>query len=140
MGLKKTRLILLLGLGDPRSRWIFSEPDSSREFYWSIRDWGYEIVHNSLASTLPLHWVFQHGFQMRPPSPILQCLRPKCLLSRFLPHTKHNRGIYLARLEDKIDGVSIGLLAEIGWYSTIVPNGITVPLNGAPNRRCLPIR
>ena len=25
-------------------------------------------------------------------------------------------------------------LAETGWYSTIAPNGITVPLNGIPNR------
>ena len=26
-------------------------------------------------------------------------------------------------------------LAEIGWYSTIAPNGMTRPLNGSPNRR-----
>ena len=51
---------------------------------------------------------------MRPSPPILQCLRPLCLLSRFLPHTIHNRAMYLARLLDQIDAVSIGLLQKYG--------------------------
>ena len=32
----------------------------------------------------------------------------QCLLSRFPPRTRHNRGIYLARLLDQIDVISIG--------------------------------
>ena len=67
---------------------------------------------------------------MRPSPPILQCLRSQCLLSRFSSHTIHNRWIYQARLLDQID-VSF---AEIGWYSTIAPNAIAVPLKGIPNR------
>ena len=35
---------------------------------------------------------------MRPSAPNLQCLLPEWLLSRFLPHTRHNRGTNLARL------------------------------------------
>ena len=41
------------------------------------------ISHLSWTSTLLEHWAFWHGFQMRPSSPILQCLRLVCLLSRF---------------------------------------------------------
>ena len=35
---------------------------------------------------------------MRPPAPILQCLRPKCLLSRFHPRSRHIQGKNMARL------------------------------------------
>ena len=45
---------------------------------------------------------------MLPSPPSLQCLRPLlCLLSRFLPRTTRNRGIYLARLVDQTGGVSM---------------------------------
>ena len=51
---------------------------------------------------------------MRPSAPILQCLRPYCLLSRFTPHTIHSREKYLARLLCRIDPVSIGLSHKDG--------------------------
>ena len=56
----------------------WSPPDSLNFF---IRD---RKNHHFGALTLTLHWVSQHGFLMRPSFPIPQCLRPKCLLSRFL--------------------------------------------------------
>ena len=34
---------ILLKLGDPVSRWMFSVPDPSNEFYSSICDWGNEF-------------------------------------------------------------------------------------------------
>ena len=45
---------------------------------------------------------------MRPSFPILQCLRPKCLLSRFTPHTRRNRGIFQVKLSDRTGGISTG--------------------------------
>ena len=126
-------LVLLLGLGDPWLRWMFSDADLIRIFFnCSICYWW--NCHLSLAFTLPLHWAFGRGFQMRPSAPILQCLRPKCLLSRFTPHTTHNRGTFQVRLSDRIGGVSTGLEQKKGWYSTTAPNGIAGPLNGIPNR------
>ena len=84
---------------------------SSRKFDCSNCDW----------ETLPLHWAFGHGVQMCPYPPILQCLRPLCLLSRF-SRARPN----WCSLERS--------LAEMGWYSTIVPTRITGPLNGSPKR------
>ena len=43
------------------------------------------------VNTLPLHWAFWRGVQMRPSPPFLQCLRPQCLLSRFSPRTMHSQ-------------------------------------------------
>ena len=58
---------------------------------------------------------------MRPSPPILQCLRPECLLSRFLPCKMHNREIFLTRLLLQTDAVATGLFAEnrviLGHYS-----------------------
>ena len=59
-------------------------------------------LHFFAALTLPLHWAFGRGVLMRPSPPILQCLRPQCLLSRFSPRFMHNRGKNLARLLDQI--------------------------------------
>ena len=46
--------------------------------------------------------------------PIPQCLRPKCLLSRFPPRTIHNRGIFLARLSCRTDAVATSLWQKKG--------------------------
>ena len=50
---------------------------------------------------------FWRGFQMRPSAPTLQCLLLECLLSRFAPRLMHIHGMYLARLLDHIDLISI---------------------------------
>ena len=54
---------------------------------------GRMIFHHIAALTLPSHWVFQQGFQMRPSAPIPQCMRPRCLLSRFSPRNAYPRNI-----------------------------------------------
>ena len=81
-----------------------------------------------------LHWVSEHGFLTRLNSPAPPCLRPKYLLSKFLPHTIHIQGIVRVKLSYQIGGVLTRSLAEKGWYSTMEPNGIIGPSNGSPNR------
>ena len=80
VGLKKIPsegvLVLLLGLGDPGLRWMFSALQIAWLFH--LRRW---------------IWIFHHS---RPSLPIPQCLRPRCLLSRFPPRATHIQGIYLA--------------------------------------------
>ena len=44
-----------------------------------------------------------------PSAPTLQCLLLECLLSRFLPRTRHTRGISLARLVTQSDVISLGI-------------------------------
>ena len=66
---------------------------------------------------------------MRPSPLFLQCLCPWCLLSRFRSRTT----MHLARLEPNWCSRDWSF-ADIGWYSTIAPNGITGPLKGIPNR------
>ena len=90
--------------------------------------------HFFAALTLPLHWAFRRGVQMHPSPPILQCPRPECLLPRFTPRKTHNQEMYLARIVAPNWCSLAWSFAEIGWYSTIAPNGITGPLNGIPNR------
>ena len=51
---------------------------------------------------------------MRPSAPILQCLRPQCLLSRFTARTVHSREIFLARLLCRTDAVATGLSQKKG--------------------------
>ena len=70
---------------------------------------------------------------MRPSAPILQNLRLECLLSRFLPRVTHIQGIFLARLLGPNCCNLDRYFAEMVWYSTIAPDGITGPLNGIPN-------
>ena len=97
----------------PRLRWSVIKVDGLKRrsppgcFDCSICDWEYKNCHLSSALTLPLHWAFWREFLMRPSDSILQRLRSWCLLSRFLPHTIHNRRIYLARLLAQIDVISI---------------------------------
>ena len=84
----------------------WSPPES---FYCSVFDWENIMVSPFWALTLPLHWVFLHRFQMRPSFPVPQCLRPKCLLSRFSPRATHIQGTYLVRLPGRTDEVATGL-------------------------------
>ena len=67
VGLKKTRLILpedflvlLLGLGDPGLRWMFSEPG----------DWEYEFFTIHGRRHFLCNESFKHGFLLRPSFPI----------------------------------------------------------------------
>ena len=115
----ETRLILLEDLhvpflvqGCPVSRWMFSEPDilqivllfpstiGNMKFspFWS--------VITSFALSLLARILMRQSF------PIPQCLRPKCLLSRFLPRSTHIQGIYLARLFSRTDAVGTVLLQK----------------------------
>ena len=91
VGLKKTRLtllqeffVLLLCLGCPRLRVMFSDPDLLQKFWLFHLRHGKWNFHLPSALTLPLHWTFGRGFQKRPSRPILQCPRPLRLLSWIL--------------------------------------------------------
>ena len=91
LGLKKTLLIHLeeylvplLCQGCPGLRWMVSDFDLlQRVLPFRLRQ-GIWNFHLSMALTLPLHWAFGRGVQMRPSAPILHFLRPQCLLSRIL--------------------------------------------------------
>ena len=63
---------------------------------------------------------------MRPSFPTPQGLRSVRHPSKFTPQPMHIRWIFLARLSYQIGGVSTGRFAEIWWYSTTAPNGMTV--------------
>ena len=103
----KNFLFLSLVQDDPWLMWMVSDVDFLQGFDCLICDREYENCHLSLASTLLLHWAFWRGVLMRPSPPILQCLRPWCLLSRFSPRIMHNREVCLARLLGQIDVISI---------------------------------
>ena len=96
-----------------------------------------------MSPFIGVHTSFALRVLMLPSAPILQCPRVQCLLSRFLPayNTKPRN----------VPGKTFGpnwcnldmFFAEIGWYSTIAPNGITGPSKGhsePPFIWCLPIR
>ena len=132
VGLKKIRLVVLedylalvLGLGDPGSRWMFSEPDLLQRVWPFHLRLGIWTFHHSLASTLPLHWVFEHGFQMRLSFPIPQCLRPWCLLSRFPQRATHVLKIYLARLLGRSDAVATHQARDLECFA----GGSNIPWN-----------
>ena len=76
---------------------------SSKYFDCSIFDWEYEVS----TSLRCYHFlcVERSDVLMRPSPPILQCLRPWCLLARFPPRIMHNREIYLARLLLQADAI-----------------------------------
>ena len=113
--LKKTRLILredylilLLCLGCPGLRWMFSEPDLFQKvwlFHLRLGIWKcppFWCVNTSFALSL-------RAWSSDASSPPILCLQPSCLLSMFFPRTAHVQEIYLARLWDRIDAVSTGL-------------------------------
>ena len=80
---------------------------SSREFYSSIcsREYVFHLflgVITSCALSLPA-WISDASILPTP-----QGLRPKCLLSRFLPHTRHIRGIFQVKLSNRTGGVLTG--------------------------------
>ena len=118
---KRVRLILLEEFLVPLS--FRTIPDQSgcsqilifsKNFDCSIRDCEYKNGHLSLALTLPLHWAFGRGVQTRPSAPILQCLRPWCLLSRITRIQDITEEIFLARLQDQIDAIATGLQQKQG--------------------------
>ena len=79
--------------------------------------------HFFAAWTLPLHWAFGRGVQMRPSPPI-----PRNIPGKTFAPNWCNPG---------------WSFAEIGWYSTIAPNGNTGPSKGIPKPPfiwCPPIR
>ena len=121
VGLKTTRLILpedylvlLLGLGDPGWKWMFSEPDLLQRVSIVLSAMGISTFHHSWASTLPLHCVFSRRFQMRPSASILQCLPLVCHPSKFTPRTDRIQGTILVRLSFQIDGFLTGLSQKEG--------------------------
>ena len=85
-------LVLILCLGCPGLRWMFSDPDLLQNFWRIHLRLGTRRFHLSLALTLPVHWAFGRGVQTRPSFAIPQCLRPICLQPRkifgktFLPN------------------------------------------------------
>ena len=112
-------LVLLLCLGCPGLKWMFSDLDllKKKKIDCCICDWEDEMVTLHRRSHFPLHWAFWRGFQTRPPA--FQCRRPECLVSRFTAPNWCSLDLSFAEME---------------WYSTIAPDGITGPLNGIPNR------
>ena len=86
---------------------------------------GIGSFHFFAAWTLSLLCVFVRGVQMCPSPPTLPCLRPAC-------KTKP-RNIPGKTFEPNWCSLD-WTFAEIGWYSTTAPNGITGPLKGIPNR------
>ena len=92
MGVKKTRLILpedflvlLLGLGDPGLRWVFSGPDLLPNILTVPSATGNmklsPFIGVSTSFALGL-WACSSNASI---CPIPQCLRPKCLLSTYPP-------------------------------------------------------
>ena len=70
---------------------------------------------------------------MRPPPAVLQCLQPQCLLSRFSPHTIHNRRIFLVRLLVQIDVDSMVCSSQVKVIFDHCSTRYSL-LQGIPNR------
>ena len=141
MELEKTRLILLEdylvllhGLGCPGLKRMFSVPDLLQKVWLFHLRLGIWDFHPSWSLTLPLHWSFFPGVQMRPSPPVLHCLGQIWFLSRFSPRATHIQRKHLATRQSRINAAHHKSLPELMWYSTIFPNGMTGPLNGIPNR------
>ena len=131
--LQEELLVLLLVLDDPGLRWMFSDVDLLQRFWLFHLRLG-KMFHHFAALTLPLHGPFGRGVQMRPPAPNSSMSATTMSPFQFLPAYntqprnipgKTSRPNWCSRDRS---------LAEIGWYSTIAPNGITGPLNGISNR------
>ena len=116
MGLRKTQkillegfLVLLLGLVLPDLRRMFSEPDLLQIV------WPFHCERNIdfFSPPLGVNTSFALSLLARISDasifPIPQCLRPKCLLSRFLSRIIHNQGIFLVRLSCRTDAAATGL-------------------------------
>ena len=69
-------------------KWIFGFHDLCQTIWLFHLRLGRWKFHQFSVLSLPLHWVIEHGFPTRPNFPA-QCMRPKCLLSKFFPHTTH---------------------------------------------------
>ena len=90
---------------------------SSSFFVWSI---------------LPLRWFFEDWYLMHPTFPNLPGLLSKYLLSKFSLRKAYGQERSRQHFLVKLMNSWWISLAEIGWYSTIAPKGITGPLNGSP--------
>ena len=99
---------ILLELGVPVSRWMFSVPDLLREVWF---------VHLRLENNFPFSLgkyyflcikVFQSSLLMRPSFPTPQCVQPICHPSKFHTRTKRIQGTIQVRLSFQIDGFLTG--------------------------------
>ena len=111
--LQEGLLELLLVLGGPLSRWMFSEPDLLQIASLIHLRLGIQFFHQFWARSLPSHWVSKRGFLMRPflsNSSMSATIRSPFQIP--LPRTIHIGGIFLAILSSRTGGVSIGLLQK----------------------------
>ena len=99
---------LLLELGGPVSRWMFSVPDLLQQILFvHLR---LEICFSILGEILLLlRWVFLCRLPMRPSFPAPQCLQPWCHPSKFTPRTERIQGTIQERLSFQIHGFLTGL-------------------------------
>ena len=109
-------LVLLLVSDTPMSKWMFSDAVLSQWFFCSIW-WSFYFF---TASTLPLNWAFGSETTMS----AVQISRAFNADPRIVP------GKTFPPNWCSLDWS----FAEIKWFSTIVPNDITRPLKGIPNR------
>ena len=100
---------VLLELGDPVSRRIFSIPDLFQKTLLFHLRLGICIFLHLEALSSPLHWVFSAYFLIRPSLWAAQESHAVCLLSKFIPYTRHSRGIFWEVLSCQIDGFATGL-------------------------------
>ena len=96
---------LLLELGDPVSRWMFSVPDLHQRIWFVRLQLGIWIFHFLWEILLPLHWVFLRRFLMRPSFPALQRLQPLCHPSNFTAYRAYPRNIPGNTFFPRRDGV-----------------------------------
>ena len=127
--LQKDFLVLLLSLGCPGSKCMFSEPNLLQKVWLFHLRPGKWSFHFFVALTLSLQWAFGRRVQLRPSAPILQCLLPISLLSRFPPRLLHNRGIFLVRLSCRTDAVATNFWQKQGDIGPMAPNGIPEIIN-----------
>ena len=108
---------------------------------------GIWIHHLFMSSTLLSRWFFEDKFLKHPTFPNLPNLISECLLSKFhrdqLTAKNNTKEYHRDQLTAKNNTkeyhfpnwqILVWSLAEIGWHSTIAPEGIIGPLNGSPNR------
>ena len=107
---------LLLELGGPVSRWMFSVPD---------------LLQQNLI--LPLHWVFLSRFPMLPSFPTPQGLRSVRHPSIFPPRTERIQGTIQVRLFSKLMDSWL-VFSRDRVYSTNEPTGMIAPSKGSPKR------
>ena len=105
---------LLLELGAPVSKWMFSGLDLLQRIWFVHLQLEIWIFHFLSEISPPLHWVFSSRFQMRPSFPTSQRLQPICHPSKFSPRAKRIRGTIQVRLSFQKDGFLTGLSQNLG--------------------------